>query len=341
MKVAIIGCGNVSAGHIKAWQETSIAKVAMLVDVEISLAHNMKKEMNLDKKVLISKNYEDALKNKEIDIIDVCTPSHLHTGQIIEALTEKKHLVVEKPTGYNLEECRKLRFYVQKYPESKVAVAYSLRYFPLNIEVRKLIQEGRIGDLTYGQCTWNHPFNPEDPIEKSILSEGPLSDKGGNYIAGSELCHPTHVFDLARYMLGDAEEVFAYKKEYGVYALAVFKNGVMGVLTSSLDSTWGLRNPTVISIQGTKGTIHTMMNRKGEYTGTIIEKDKETSIDVSKETGHGDRIRTQNIISAIQNDEPLIAPLEDSLKTTEFLHAIWDSYNLGIRVPVHISCPTG
>jgi len=83
------------------------------------------------------------------------------------------------------------------------------------------------------------------------------------------------------------------------------------------------------------------MNRKGEYTGTIADRDGQAAIDASKEAGHGDGTRTENMINAIREDEPLICSLEDGIRTSEFLDALWDSYNLGIRVPVHRSGKTG
>ena len=80
---------------------------------------------------------------------------------------------------------------------------------------------------------------------------------------------------------------------------------------------------------------------KGEHTGSIADAEGERPIEAGSDTGHGDRTRTENIVGAILRDEPLIAPLEDSISTSEFLHAIWDSYTLGIRVPVHRAGKTG
>jgi len=341
MKVAIVGCGNVAHGHIRAWQEASEAEISLLVDVEPGLARSTREEMGLDETIPVLERYEDALQSADIDIVDICTPSYLHAEQIIAALAAGKHIVVEKPTGYNLEECRKLKFYRLKYPGPKVAVAYSLRYYPVNMGVKRLIDEGRIGEPISAQLTWNHPFDPEKSAESGERVEGRLADKGGRYIPGSEACGPTHVFDLACYMLGEVEEVFAYRKPSGVYGLAVFENRSVCTMRAGMSSSWGLRNPTPLIVQGTKGTIHTAMNSKGEYTGTIADRDGQTPIDASKEAGHGDRTRTENIISAIEKDEPLICSLEDGIRTSELLHALWDSYNLGIRVPVHRSGKTG
>lgn len=345
MKVAIIGSGKVSRGHIRAWQAHPETEVAMLVDVEPSLAEETREQLELPADTLTSTRYEDALERDDIDIVDICTPSHLHTEQIIAALQAGKHIVTEKPTGYTLEECRLLRYWRMRCPEPKVAVAYSLRYYPVNVEVRRLVAEGAIGEVFAGQFTWNHPMHGE-PVEDGIARRrapgyGLLADLGGRYIPSSEASGPTHVFDLARYLMGDAEEVFAYRRRYGITAVAVFEGGGACTMVAGVSPPEGSRNPVVVVLQGTKGTIHTLMNQKGEYTGTIADADGERPIEAGSDTGHGDYTRTDNIVGAILRDEPLICPLEDSISTSEFLHAIWDSYTLGIRVPVHRAGKTG
>ncbi len=45
--------------------------------------------------------FEDLLADKEIDVIDICTPPYLHKDEIIQALFAGKHVICEKPlTGY-------------------------------------------------------------------------------------------------------------------------------------------------------------------------------------------------------------------------------------------------
>lgn len=48
-----------------------------------------------------SYDYEDLLKDEEIDVIDICTPPYIHTEMILKAIKAKKHVICEKPlTGY-------------------------------------------------------------------------------------------------------------------------------------------------------------------------------------------------------------------------------------------------
>jgi len=346
MKVAIVGCGKVARGHIRAWLDHPQVEVAMLVDVAEDLACATRDELEFPPDTPISTDYHDALARDDIDIVDICTPSHLHAEQIIAALQAGKHVVTEKPTGYTLEECRLLRYHRMLYPEPKVAVAYSLRYYPVNVVAKSLVDEGAIGEVFAGQFTWNHPMHGERVAEgiarRAAPGYGLLSDLGGRYIPGSEAAGPTHVFDLARHMMaGDPEEVFACRKRFGITAVATFEGGAACTMVAGVSPQDGLRNPTVVVLQGTEGTIHTVMNQKGKYTGTIADADGERLIEAGSDTGHGDRTRTENIVGAILRDEPLICPLEDSISTSEFLHALWDSYQLGIRVPVHRAGKTG
>ncbi|MGM0494517.1 MAG: Gfo/Idh/MocA family protein [Armatimonadota bacterium] len=346
MDVAIIGCGKVSRGHIKAWLDRDDAQVTMLVDISEDLACETRNELELPADIAISTRYEDALESDAIDILDICTPSHLHTDQIIAALEAGKHMVVEKPTGYTLEECRRLRYARMQHPEPKVAVAYSLRYYPVNVEVKGLLVEGAIGEIIAGQFTWNHPhdFTDHEPRypDRSAPGYGLLADLGGKYIPSSEAAGPTHPFDLARHMMGgQAEEVFAYRRRYGITCVATFEGGAACTIVGGSAATQGLRNPTVVLVQGTCGTIVTRMNQAGEYTGVIADEDGERPIEAGSDTGHGDITRTENILAAIRDDAPLIASLEDSITTSEFLHAIWDSYEHGIRIPVHSAHKTG
>jgi predicted dehydrogenase len=341
LKVAIIGCGKVSRGHIKAWRDREDAEIVMLVDAARSNAEETREATDLSADTPISEDYHEALASDEVGLVDICTPSYCHAQEVADALAAGKHIVTEKPTGYNLEECRFLRYWRWKCPEPKVAVAYSLRYYPVNIEVKRLLGEGAIGEVFAGQFAWNHPFDPDKLGQPREDMVGYLCDKGGRYIPGSEACGPTHVFDMARYFMGEPTEVFAYRRPFSIYALATFEGEATAGMRAGSTSDRGLRNPTVAIVQGTEGTIVTSMSKDNKYTGVICDADGERVIDASPEAGHGDATRTENILAAIREDAPLICDLEDGIRSSEFLHALWDSYTLGIRVPIHQANKTG
>jgi predicted dehydrogenase len=49
----------------------------------------------------ITRDYKNLLADKEIDVIDICTPPSLHAPMIVDAVRAGKHVICEKPfTGY-------------------------------------------------------------------------------------------------------------------------------------------------------------------------------------------------------------------------------------------------
>ena len=346
IRIAVIGCGNVSQGHIRAWlNESERAQILALVDITPQFAQEYKDQFNL-RAAEIYTDYRDVLARKDVSVVDICTPSHLHAEQIMAAMESGKHVITEKPTGYNLEECRQLRWYAQKYPELKVGVAYSLRYYPLNIRVRELIASGAIGRVMFAEASHNHPHDCSHIFDE--LHPHTESDRSGSYIPGSEMTGATHVFDLMRYLFGEVKDVFSFKERYGAFVLMRFHSGALGKATAAVASNQGLATPHVLCIQGTQGSIFTQNTYKTDawsvsgYHGYIVTEGRQELISVSEsDTGHGDATRTRNFLAAVLEGKPLIAPLEDAIRTSELLHAIWDSHNLEIRVPVHRLGKTG
>jgi len=67
------------------------------------------------------------------------------------------------------------------------------------------------------------------------------------------------------------------------------------------------------------------INRRGHHEITL---DKAV-------VGHADEVRCGNFLDAMLDGVELISPLEDAIRTSELLHAIRDSHDHEIRVPIH------
>lgn len=346
LRVAVVGCGNVSRGHIRGWlSEPERAQIVALVDVAPQQAEARKAQFELRDTEILT-DFRDLLARGDVDAVDLCTPGHLHTEMLIAALEAGRHVLTEKPTGYTLEECRRLRWYARRYDRLRVAVGYSLRYYPLNMKVKQLLADGVVGEVLSIEAAHNHP----SPLDESGGHGGPggaLSDSAGHYLPSSELTRSTHVFDFMRYVGGEVRDVFAFQERGGTFALLRFVSGALGKAAAGVASDQGLATPHVLSVQGTQGTLFTQNNRVtsawgGGYHGYVVTGGKQEPIEVAEsDTGHGDVNRTRNFLDAVFDGTPLIAPLEDSVGTSELLHAIWLSHNMEIRVPVHQAHKTG
>src|SRR6266540_6182524 len=105
LRIAVVGCGKVSRGHIRGWLgEPKRSRIVALVDLAPHQAEARRDEAGL-REVELMTDFQKALARDDVDAVDLCTPGHLHTEQIVAALEAGKHVLTEKPTGYTLEEC--------------------------------------------------------------------------------------------------------------------------------------------------------------------------------------------------------------------------------------------
>jgi len=98
--VGIVGCGFAADLHVRA--------LRMVKGIEVEIigvaSRTNKSSENFARRFGIKKHYTDyryLLEDKNIDVIDVCTPNYLHKRICVESAQAGKHIICEKPlTGY-------------------------------------------------------------------------------------------------------------------------------------------------------------------------------------------------------------------------------------------------
>ncbi len=99
VRVGLVGCGFVAELHMCAYK-----RLYGLDAQVIAVAARGDHVLDFAKKHQIRRTYRDfpsLLADKEIDVIDICTPPALHAMMIVEAVQAGKHVISEKPfTGY-------------------------------------------------------------------------------------------------------------------------------------------------------------------------------------------------------------------------------------------------
>jgi predicted dehydrogenase len=107
MKLAVLGLGYMGATHVSAWQKVSgVTLAAVMSSDERKLSGDLTAiEGNLGNSgemldfSLLRKHrtVEAALADSEIDVVDICLPTDLHSSVAVAALRAGKHVLVEKP----------------------------------------------------------------------------------------------------------------------------------------------------------------------------------------------------------------------------------------------------
>ncbi len=90
------------------------------------------------------RSLEEAAADPDVDIVDVCLPTHLHAPAVLAALRHGKHVLVEKPMALDEAACAEM--IAQARRRGRVLmVAQVLRFIPAYCSLADLLREGKLG----------------------------------------------------------------------------------------------------------------------------------------------------------------------------------------------------
>ena len=103
----------------------------------------------------VTTSYEEVLARSDLDAIYLGTPAQQHARQVLAALESGRHVYVEKPLAYTMDECRRI-IELAESKRLKVLVGMNQRAIDFFRGVKRLVEVGELGDLFFVQwatCT--------------------------------------------------------------------------------------------------------------------------------------------------------------------------------------------
>jgi len=199
--------------------------------------------------IRLVESYERLLGAREVDAVVLATPHSQHGAQILEAARAGKHVFVEKPLGLDAKEAEAaVRACAEQH--LTLAVGYNWRFQPALNEVRRMLEDGRLGKLLHIEGNFCGPSAYRFAREhwRQDRDEVPAGGMTGRGV---------HVVDAMLYLAGHIGSVFAQSHrlvhDYGVddttSMLFRFRAGASGYLGTVIATaeTWRLQ------IFGSKG----------------------------------------------------------------------------------------
>jgi predicted dehydrogenase len=155
----------------------------------------------------ISANYTEALHDREVEAVILCTPHSQHTEQIVQAARAGKHVFCEKPLSLSRADVLRA---VRACNEHAVAIAvgHEKRFEPPIVEVFRMARAGELGRLLQIEATFSQDKFLALPADNWRLSakEAP---------AGPMTATGIHLLDLAIGLMGPAESAYARVRQLG------------------------------------------------------------------------------------------------------------------------------
>ncbi|MHA1793385.1 MAG: Gfo/Idh/MocA family protein [Promethearchaeota archaeon] len=189
--------GIASFAHIHAYSYASVLKA--MNNAEIKGFCDMNKERSAKVRQLYNikqyKSCDDLIQDPDIDVILITTENKYHSEIAIKAMENNKHVFVEKPIAVSLEDAQAMVDASRKHG-MKLIQCYPCRYHPSAINAKKVIDSGKIGEITSITAT-NHGCMPDhDDPETRWFS---IKDLAGG---GAVMDHTTHAADLIFWLTG-------------------------------------------------------------------------------------------------------------------------------------------
>ena len=176
-------------------------------------------------------SYEEMLKDKNVDLVYICTPNTLHYEQIKLCLSYKKHVICEKPMVQNKQQVVEL-FQYAKQQECFLMEAHKTMFTPLNRKLKNLIDMGLIGTLKAIKAEYSCNILEDVNEDHWILKE----DFGGcSYDIGVYPICVSHFFadsDITEYH-SEAITHPHFQCDFGMDVDLFYENGIYATLKAN------------------------------------------------------------------------------------------------------------
>lgn len=134
----------------------------------------------------ITADYQDLLKNQEVDVVYVAVPHHLHEQIYIDCLRAGKDMLAEKPFGIDLPACERI---IDNIGDRFVRCSSEFPFYPIVQRAFEIARQG-LGQFIQGRCAFLHSsdLDPNKPInwKRQVATCGEIGVMGD---LGMHVCH--------------------------------------------------------------------------------------------------------------------------------------------------------
>lgn len=256
IKVGVVGLGWAASGHLPAFAQNEHCVVDALCSSK-DLGPEEIRELCGGHDATLYHDYEEFLQHPGLDVVDICTPHHMHAEQTVKAAEAGKHVMIEKPLALNYDALLQMKRAIDK-AGVKSTVYFELRFIPHFELINSVLDQGLLGDVHYYEVDYYHGIGPwYGQFEWNVKKE-----MGGSAL----ITAGCHALDAMLYFADKpVEEVYGYSSkstaevmepyEYDTTSTAIlsFEDGTHGKVTSSIDC----RQPYVFNVHlvGSEGTL--------------------------------------------------------------------------------------
>ncbi|BDZ49361.1 dehydrogenase [Frondihabitans sucicola] len=322
-RVAVIGCGDISALHLAALDVIPGVELVAVCDTDPGRLAATAEQWGVPG----FGGIDELLDAVVPDAVHVCTPHVEHAPMAIAALDRGVHVVLEKPLATGVAEGRALVEAAER-STAKLAVCFQNRYNEPVQRAKEVLESGVLGPVAGAAATVVWHRTPE--YYEASPWRGRWETAGGGLLMNQAI----HTLDLVQWLVGDVVGVTGgvatralgdtIEVEDTADLVLTHASGARSVFYATLAH---VANETVtVDIVAERGHL----SLRGDLTVTYA--DGTTEVVAEPVTASGERaywgISHQTLISdfyaGIRSEEPFWIGADEALKTLEIIQTVYD-----------------
>ena len=333
VRVGVIGLGQIALkAHLPGYAKAAGCRLVAVHSLREQHAKQVALQYGIPQ---IYKDWEKMLESEQLDAVSICTPNFTHVPIALKALSEGKHVLVEKPMALDRSGALQL-IRAAKRAKRVLMVHHNMRFDPAVRTAERLLKKGIIGEILAFRGTLTHrgpqAWSPKATwfFDRSKSGGGALMDLG------------PHVFDSLSFLLGETLGVVGAvavpggarpvtkgapptRDEIHCAALLKAKNGAVGTATVGwADTSYHNR----YYFYGSKGTLSINLAKGDPITVELRNQEGRMNPDLDEDSFSPTLY--EHFINCIQSGRISGVSGEEGLRAVELIEA---SYRL-IRQPV-------
>jgi len=322
VNIAVIGTGRMGSVHVaNLVRSIPEANLVAICDIRLDVAQAVADDLGIERVV---QDYHELLNDPEIEAVLIATSTNTHAMVIQDAAVAGKHIFCEKPLALDLKDIDSALAAVEK-AKVKLQVGFNRRFDKSFQRVKQITTSGEIGRPCILRITNRDPELPA--IEFLKVSGGMFVDM------------TIHDFDMARFQVGEVEEVYAIGSvlinqellSFGDLDTTIitlkFANGAIGAIDNSRQSVYGYdQRLEVFCLNGTARAENEMEDTvvKGNHDGILASR---VPFFFMQRYAPCYVEEVRQFIECVREDKPTPTTGEDGRAAVVLGQAAWKSYH--------------
>jgi predicted dehydrogenase len=328
-RVGVVGAGLIGARRAAVVRDTPECVLHAVADVDLGRAQRVADGTA----ALAVTSWQDVVYDPAVDVVVVATPNKFAAPIVVGAATNGKHVLCEKPLGRNTAEAREMVDAAAR-TGVRLKTGFNHRHHPAILRAHHVVGCGGIGDPWFVRTVYGHGGRPGYDKEwrgsADLAGGGELLDQG------------VHVMDLARWFLGDFEEVMGVTARW-FWDIAPLEDNAFALLrtgsgrVASLHTSWTQwKNQFLFEVFGSGGFVRVdgLGGSYGVERLTIGHRRPESGPpETTEESFDGpDRswhLEWDEFLTAIRDGREPMANGVDGLEAARLVGAVYESARTG------------